>query len=191
MRFFDILRPVRRRRFSISASIRVNTASQKFASLPRQAELPDSQFFHRADPIPLSRIVWFNCLNLFRADPCDILFRGLPSGVSVPLLLHEFLRVFFAFISPTSLIMGIRIQRFQGKYSLLSSIFATRPAVMNNHFKCIGIVGIRVIPPHSRHMKCLPLAMRDQGYECHCDKQIAHELQLKCTNRHAGGIWST
>lgn len=50
---------------------------------------------------------------------------------------------------------------------------------MNNHFKCIGIVG------HPRHPTALTTHemlyrwLCDQGYEVIVEQQIAHELQLK------------
>ena len=72
----------------------------------------------------LSRSFWLNCLNLFVLIH-DNFFRGLPLRRFLFFTTHEFLRVFFAFISLTSLIMGISF-RVSREALTLSSIFATR-----------------------------------------------------------------
>ena len=63
---------------------------------------------------------------------------------------------------------------------------------MNNHFRCIGIVG------HPRHPTALTTHemlyrwLCGKGYEVMVEQQIAQELQLrKRQNRHAGGNWPT
>ncbi|EZJ18934.1 putative inorganic polyphosphate/ATP-NAD kinase [Escherichia coli 1-182-04_S4_C3] len=55
----------------------------------------------------------------------DNFFRGLPLRRFLFFTTHEFLRVFFAFTSLTSLIMGISF-RVSREALTLSSIFATR-----------------------------------------------------------------
>lgn len=63
---------------------------------------------------------------------------------------------------------------------------------MNNHFKCIGIVG------HPRHPTALTTHemlyrwLCTKGYEVIVEQQIAHETATEeCENWHARGDWAT